>query len=198
MAVTVNNLVKSYGKNTVFNIPSLTLEKGFTCIGGQSGCGKTTLGRILASLEKADGGVIDGVGKFPTVLFQESRLLPSISALKNIEAVCRTKEYSTLGKELLSELLFSDDDMKKSPRELSGGMMRRVAIVRAVVYDLENGSDFVLLDEPFSGLDDETRSIAAGIMVKYLSDRIVLVITHDKDECVLLGGKYLSFSEISL
>lgn len=197
MAVTVKNLTKSFGKRRLFTIDALTLDNGITCIGGQSGCGKTTFGRILAGLEGYDSGELTGIGKHPAILFQESRLLPSLSALKNVETVCREDSFKTLSKELLSELLFTEEDMKKTPKELSGGMIRRVAIVRAIVFALENQSEFVLLDEPFTGLDDGTREIAANIIKRTLNDRTVLVITHDKAECELLSANYLSFSEIS-
>lgn len=197
MPVTVKNITKSFGKQRLFTIPELTLNEGFTCIGGQSGCGKTTLGRIIAGLDNADSGEIEGVGKCPTVLFQESRLLPSVNALKNVQTVCRSDEFKSMAKSILSELLFTNEDMNKLPRELSGGMMRRVAIARAIVFALENKSDFILLDEPFTGLDDGTREIAAELFKKHLSGRTVLVITHDMAECKLLGGIYLPFSEIS-
>ena len=195
--VLLENIKKSFSGKLIFEIPSLALEKGFTCLFGASGCGKTTLGRIIAGLEKADGGKIHGVSGASTVLFQESRLLPSVSAYDNIKKICRTSEGKTLARELVSALLFTEDDMKKLPNELSGGMARRVAIVRAIVFAKENPGSFALLDEPFTGLDAETRIIASEMLKEHLSDRAVLVITHDGEECELLGGKMIEFSSLN-
>ncbi len=193
----LENIKKSFYGKLIFEIPSLTLEKGFTCLSGASGCGKTTLGRIIAGLTKADAGTVQGVSGASTVLFQESRLLPSVSAYDNIKKICRTSEGKALAHELLSTLLFTEDDMKKLPNELSGGMARRVAIVRAIVFAKENPGSFVLLDEPFTGLDSETRIIASELLKEHLSDRAVLVITHDSEECELLGGKMIDFSSLN-
>ncbi len=194
--VQLDNIKKTFSGNLLFDIPSLTLDTGFTCLTGASGCGKTTLGRIICGLEKADSGRISGVEGASAVLFQESRLLPSLSAYSNITAVCRTDQGKRLGLQLLSRLYFTDEDMKKRPSELSGGMARRVAIVRAVVFAYENRGTFALLDEPFTGLDPETRKLASDILKEYLSERTVLVITHDEEECTLFGGKTVDFSSL--
>ena len=194
--VQLENVRKSFSGKLLFEIFSLSLDMGFTCLTGASGCGKTTLGRIICGLEKADSGKILGVDGSSAVLFQESRLLPSLTAYGNVTAVCRTDEGKLLGRELLTRLLFTDEDMKKRPSELSGGMERRVAIVRAVVFAFENKGSFALLDEPFAGLDPDTRRIAADILKEFLSDRAVLVITHDEEECELLGGKTVEFSSL--
>lgn len=194
--VQLENIKKSFDEKLLFQIPSLTLDIGFTCLTGASGCGKTTLGRIICGLEKADCGSVYGVEGASVVLFQESRLLPSLTAYGNIDAICRTNEGRQLGHKLLSRLLFTEEDIKKHPGELSGGMIRRVAIARALVFAYENSGTFALLDEPFTGLDPETRNIASDIIKEYLSERVVLVITHDDGECDILGGKTLTFSEL--
>ncbi len=194
--VRIDNLKKSYSKKIVFDIPALTLDTGFTCLTGPSGCGKTTLGRVISGLEKSDSGSITGVDGASAVLFQESRLLPSLTAYNNVTAVCRTEEGKLLGRNLLLRLLLTEDDLKKRPSELSGGMARRVSIVRAVVFAYENSGTFALLDEPFTGIDPDTRIIAADILKEHLSDRAVLVITHDGEECELLGGRTLEFSSL--
>ncbi|MBQ7779287.1 MAG: ATP-binding cassette domain-containing protein [Clostridia bacterium] len=194
--VQLENVRKSFSKKLLFEIPLLSLDSGFTCLTGASGCGKTTLGRIICGLEKADSGKIHGIDGASVVLFQESRLLPSLTAYANITAVCRTDEAKRLGRELLTRLLFTDEDMNKRPHELSGGMERRVAIVRAVVFAFENKGSFALLDEPFTGLDPDTRRIAADILKERLDGRTVLVITHDDEECELFGGNAVEFSSL--
>ena len=194
--ILLENVKKSFSDKLLFEIPSFSLETGFTCLSGASGCGKTTLGRIICGLEKADSGKILGIEGSSVILFQESRLLPSLTAYGNVAAVCRTDEGKRLGRELLSRLLFTDEDMNKRPHELSGGMERRVAIVRAAVFAFENKGSFALLDEPFTGLDPETKRIASDVLKEYLSERAVLVITHDGEECELLGGKSVEFSSL--
>lgn len=196
MGIKISNLAKSFAKKTVFSHLDLELNEGFTCLYGPSGCGKTTLGRLIAGLEKGDCGDIEGVSGYPTVLFQESRLLPTLSAYENVKCVCRSDESAKLGKELLKRLFFTEEDMEKPPSELSGGMMRRAAIARAVVFAAEKGGNFVLLDEPFTGLDPETAKTAAEILKSYLSDKIVLVITHDEKERELFSGISVDFSSL--
>ena len=197
MSVTLSSLEKSFGKKRLFFIDELNLPEGFTCLMGPSGCGKTTLGRVIAGLERADGGRVSGIEGHPTVLFQESRLLPAISAYDNVKCICGSRVLKTFSDELLIMLGFEKDDLDKLPSELSGGMERRVAIARAIVFALENGGNFVLLDEPFSGLDDETKKIAAEVIKTYLSGKTVLVITHDENDCASLGGKIINFSDFS-
>lgn len=194
--IRLENVKKSFSGKPLFEIHALSLDKGFTCLRGASGCGKTTLGRIICGLEKADEGSICGVDGASVVLFQESRLLPSLSAYENVSAICRSEDGRRLGHELLTRLFFTDEDMMKRQRELSGGMARRVSIVRAVVFAYENSGSFALLDEPFTGLDPETRKAAADVLLEYLSDRAVLVITHGEDECELFGGTTLDFSSL--
>ncbi len=196
MSIKISNLAKSFTEKTVFSHLDLELDKGFTCLYGPSGCGKTTLGRIICGLENADCGEVEGVSGTPTVLFQESRLLPTLSAYENVKCICASNESAELGKSLLKRLFFTDEDMNKLPRELSGGMARRVAIVRAVVFATEKDGSFVLLDEPFTGLDPKTRIAAADVLKEHLSNRTVLVITHDEEERALFGGKSLDFSAL--
>ncbi len=197
MSIILKNIKKTYSGKTLFVIPTFEVDTGFTCIAGPSGCGKTTLGRIIAGIENYDSGEIIGIKGVPTVLFQESRLIPSLSAEKNISIVCRSKNNSLLGKKLLQELLFTKEDLNKLPSELSGGMIRRVAIVRAIVFALENSGNFVLLDEPFSGLDPETKAKAAYIISEHLHDKHVLIITHAEDDTELFRGKLVNFSDLT-
>ena len=197
MSIVISNVKKSFSGTPLFYIPSLVINEGFTCIGGPSGCGKTTLGRIIAGLEASDCGEITGISGQPTILFQDSRLLPSISAINNVKDVCRTKESKALANELLIRLGFTPDDLRKHTSELSGGMIRRVAIARAIAFAIESEGNFVLLDEPFSGLDPETKAKAAEILTEHLSDKHVLVITHDEDDTELLHGNYVRFSDIA-
>ena len=127
-------------------------EKGFCAITGRSGRGKTTLLYLIAGLYEPDRGSIQRNGETISMVFQEDRLLPWETAAQNA-AIASTREIAA---KLLTELGLGAE-LDKYPRELSGGMKRRVSIARALAAK----ADVYIMDEPFKGLDPETRS--AGI-----------------------------------
>lgn len=135
-----------------------------------SGSGKTTYFRILAGLERQDTGSVTGLRERISMVFQEDRLCEDYDAVKNVELVTGNREYAR--KQLL--YLLDEADLSKPCRELSGGMKRRVALVRAYAAD----SDILLLDEPFTGLDSQTRERVLAYMEKEQKDRTVLLATH--------------------
>lgn len=193
--ITLSKLTKSFGGNRLFTDLSGTLTEGIYCLQGPSGCGKTTLGRVLAGLEQADSGSVTGIIGRPVILFQEPRLLPSVSARKNVACVSRRKDALVGATALLRLLGFTSNDMDKKPDELSGGMQQRVAIARTLLFAAENEGNFVLLDEPFRGLDATTKEKAASL-IREISRRVVLVITHDESDAALLNGKTISFTDL--
>lgn len=194
MSIILKNVIKSFENKQIFNINELTIHKGFNILYGPSGCGKTTLGKMIAGIEKFDSGIISGSEGKSTLLFQQSLLLPTLSARDNVFIVCKKKAYKDLGIELLNKLDILDDDLNKLPSELSGGMARRVEIVRAILFAVESGGNFVLLDEPFTGLDESSKVKATGIIKEYLFDKIVLIISHDIGDKELLSGNEINFS----
>ena len=177
-SIVLNNITKSFGENAVIRNFSVKLPlDGVTVLRGPSGAGKTTLFRLLLGLEQPDAGEITGIqGLKPAAVFQEDRLLPWASALENVALVSDVTTAETILTKLGLE-----DSLHLLPRELSGGMQRRVAIARALVYQ----GDVLFLDEPFTGLDEENKRIAADAI---LGQRIpVFVITHEDDEAELFG-----------
>ena len=176
--ISVWNLSKTFGGHAVLDHFSVEIPLcGVTVIRGASGAGKTTLFRLLLGLEKPDSGEIIGMqGRKPAVVFQEDRLLPWSTALEN--AALGSDE--TRAKVALTRLGLGES-LGLLPRELSGGMKRRVAIGRALAY----GGDILFLDEPFTGLDEENKRIAANAMRE--TNIPVLVITHDDAEADLFG-----------
>ena len=172
------NASKQYGEHVVLSQFSAELPlAGVTVLRGPSGAGKTTLFRLLLGLEQPDAGEITGMhGKKPAVVFQEDRLLPWATALENVSLVSDTARAEAA----LSRLGLCDN-LCQLPRELSGGMRRRVALARALAY----GGDLLFLDEPFTGLDEENKRIAARAI---LDEQVpVFVITHDDLEAELFG-----------
>jgi len=189
------SLRKAYGEQILFSDLNLTLDRGFLVFGGPSGCGKTTLCRIAAGLEKPDHGKVSGVTGRPAVLFQEPRLLPSLSAVDNVACVSKKKNGRNAASALLMLLGFSVADLSKKPPALSGGMQQRVALARLILFASEYEGNLVVLDEPFRGLDPVTKEKAASL-IREIPHRVVLVITHDESDADLLNGKSLLFSDL--
>ena len=134
-----------------------------------SGSGKTTLFRLIADLEKPDAGVIRCNGKL-AYAFQEDRLCESYTAMKNLELVCGDLN---IAKDYLLPLL-DEADLQKPCSQLSGGMKRRVAVARAFAVQRE----IVLLDEPFSGLDEENRRKMQEYIKEHSIGKVILIATH--------------------
>lgn len=191
MNIVVNNLCKSYGSLKVLKSYSTVIEEGKTsCIMGASGCGKTTFLRILMGLEPYDSGTIDGInGKKLSTVFQEDRLCENISAIANVQLICKGSTPVEEIEENLEKLL-PKDCITKPISELSGGMKRRAAIVRAVMAEY----DILLLDEPFKGLDNATKKLAADYILKNAIGKTVLLVTHNADEAKMLKAEIISFN----
>ena len=160
--IRINALSKAFGEKQILSNLSFTFKKGdITCLMGASGSGKTTLLRILLGLERADEGAIEGLEKPVICLFQEDRLFEDFSLLANIRAAAPHAS----NEEILSHLTYLGlgNESKRPVRTLSGGMKRRVALVRAVLAP----SKTLLLDEPFKGLDAETAKRAADYLLRH-------------------------------
>ena len=194
--IVIDGITKSFGGKIILDHIHARLPAGILCLSGKSGGGKTTLARIIAGLDKPDSGTVSGIIGYVTYMFQEPRLFPAFSALENVSCVSRQKEAENRAKELLLLLSLSDDDMLKKPRELSGGMNQRVSLARAILYAVCDGGNTVILDEPFKGLDPAVKEKAAALVVKELSGKNILVITHDSSDAALLGGSSVSFDAL--
>lgn len=183
-AITIKNLYKSFSDKKVIENLNLNIPYGERiCIMGSSGCGKTTLINILLGLEKEDSGIINGIPKQTTAVFQEDRLCEDFSALSNVRMVLNTKDSTETAKSALIALGL-EQALNKPVKALSGGMKRRVAIARALVAL----SDFVILDEPFKGLDDDTKDLVIDYVDRSTAGKTLLLITHDAEEAKLLGA----------
>lgn len=169
----IKDLTVRYGKNTVLNAFSASFPAGtVTAISGRSGCGKTTLLSAVSGLLRPVRGTLNGFGTC-SVLFQEDRLLPFLTAVKNLTVTTGCTEAQA--QNALMQVGFNAEDNGKIASALSGGMARRVAIVRAILAD----SDTLILDEPFKGLDDQTRADVLRFVNDNRRGRTTLVVTHD-------------------
>ena len=173
----------SYDGKPVLEDVSLELSGGrHICVMGESGRGKTTLMRLLLGfIAPEEGEVIRAENERPSAVFQEDRLLPWFTALRNVREVWSKERCPLTPEELLFEMELGES-LDKLPKELSGGMQRRVAIARALAF----GGDPLLLDEPFKGLDAAMRERIAEKVLKVSGNASILLITHDEHEAELL------------
>ena len=180
----LKNVTKSFdGKIVLSDLTVLFPEGETTNIMGVSGCGKTTLLRLLAGLTNADGGAVEKP-KSVAFVFQEDRLCEDFSAVANIRLVTGGRLSREAILRELAALGLSEDSALAPVRTLSGGMKRRVAIARAVLAD----APVVLLDEAFKGLDAALRDTVIAYVRKKTQGRTVLNVTHSAEEATLLGG----------
>ncbi len=181
--ITLKNVSKSFGSKEVLKGFSHVFLPGVTVIHGSSGAGKTTLARIILGLEKPDSGNVEVEGRV-SALFQEDRLIENLSLLNNLLLVSADMERISLliGKAGLS----GNENLRVST--LSGGMKRRVSLIRALLTEY----DSLILDEPFTGLDDGSRKEAAKLILSEAEGKTLIAISHDSDdECLLNADSVL-------
>ena len=193
MDIIIKNLHKSFGDNRVLNgVNAVIKENRITCLMGQSGIGKTTLLNIMLGLEKADSGEIANVPAKKAAVFQENRLCEDFSVLTNIKMVNDTLTDDVVLNHL--EAVDLEDCAKQRVNTLSGGMKRRVALVRAILAEKE----ILFLDEPFKGLDEDTKDKA----IQYLADNTrgltVIMVTHQYEEAQALNADVVYLKNGSL
>ncbi len=183
----VKNVSKSFGSKKVLQNLNLTIEPGkISCIMAPSGAGKTTLLRILMGLEEADSGCITGLeGKRFSAVFQEERLCEYMTAVENIRLVTPGLDTGSVVQEM--DRLGLGDCCAQPVSQLSGGMRRRVSILRALLA----AYDVLCLDEPFKGLDDARKEQTLAYVKQKAAGRTVLFVTHDEKEALALGAEVI-------
>ncbi|SDM36682.1 ABC transporter ATP-binding protein [Bacillus sp. OK048] len=209
MYLTIDGIEKSFINDRKENVKvldniNLNVKKGsFVSIVGPSGCGKSTLLYLVAGLDKADKGDIRVDGNTVTkpgpervVVFQEAGLFPWLTVLENVtyglnlkkmpKEEARAKALDVLKMVHLSRYVNS------YPHELSGGMKQRVSIARALVME----PDILLMDEPFSALDEQTRMVLHKELLEIWRKTKVTIffITHNIREAVLLSEEVVVFA----
>jgi NitT/TauT family transport system permease protein len=175
-ALKIHNLTKLYGEKTVFEDLSLCLPAHCAVL-GESGCGKTTLLRIIAGLDSASGGQLTPTEKPIACCFQENRLFTEQSALNNLRAVMKRFDKAE-AMSLLAALGLTASDINKPVSQLSGGQARRVALARALIADAKT----VILDEPFTGLDEANKDKAAAAIRAYTAGKRLILALHSEED----------------
>lgn len=202
MFLEINHIQKKYKDKLVIQDVSFGLEAHQTLsILGKSGCGKSTLLKILAGIEDQDkGDVILNGNNISNVksnqrnivyLFQEPLLFPNLNVFENIAFGLRIRKFCSADvdqnvAEMLENLELKDH-AEKMPHQISGGQKQRVAFGRALIIN----PPLILLDEPFSSLDVETRATMQQLY-KTIAKKFnitALFVTHDLKEALLMGDK---------
>lgn len=191
--IKLKNIQKAYSVENrsidVLNGINLQIpENSITVILGRSGCGKTTLLRIVGGLENADAGEITFDAAHKTAfVFQEARLMPWLNVWENVGFGLKKQECDHKMIQNIIDTVGLSGFEKAYPNQLSGGMQQRVAIARALAYD----PSFIMMDEPFAALDYFTRDQMQKELIRLQHDRgaSILFVTHSIDEALLLGHK---------
>jgi NitT/TauT family transport system ATP-binding protein len=203
--ISIANLRKEYGggpgRVVALDGIDLTIAPGeFVCIVGPSGCGKSTLLRILAGLDTATSGRIDvdaaGWPVANAMVFQESGLFPWMNVEKNVGFGLMTRGVAAAeaGKRIDAALRLVGLTKFRNhyPHQLSGGMRKRVSLAQTLVLD----PDIILMDEPFSALDVQTRQLMENEVLELwnVKKKAVLFITHDLDEAIAMSDRVVILS----
>jgi NitT/TauT family transport system ATP-binding protein len=204
MDLHLEGITHRYGDMTVLDGIDLDIESGqIVCVIGPSGCGKSTLLRFIGGLERPDSGAVLQIGDPPaeslnplTYIFQDFALLPWRTVEGNVSLVLEDHDLSRrAAAEIIEDVLARtklSDFRKAFPRQLSGGMKQRVAIARALAVK----PAVMLMDEPLSGLDAQTRELLMDDLIDLWSREkfTAVYVTHNLNEAVRLGHKIVVLS----
>lgn len=196
--VTLSSVTKRFGEKELPVLENVNLEvkRGeFVVLVGASGCGKSTLLNLISGLDVATAGAVATSAR-STLMFQESALMPWLSAGQNVELALRLRGFNkedriARAEELLAKVNLSNAYGKR-PHELSGGMRQRVAIARALAQE----TPILLMDEPFAALDAITRDLLHDELIRLWKENglTVVFVTHNVREAVRLGQRVLLMS----
>jgi NitT/TauT family transport system ATP-binding protein len=201
--IAIRGLRKSFrlrGGQTVEALRDIELEIAdgeFVCVIGASGCGKTTLLRIVGGFEQADAGHVEiastpsGSGLVTSTVFQEDSVFPWLTAEANVGYGLKIRKLpAARRRELVDHFIGKvglDAFRHAYPSQLSGGMRQRVSVARAFA----NEPEVLLMDEPFGALDEQTRLVLQDEILRLWSQhrRTVLFVTHNLDEAITLSDR---------
>ena len=183
--LTIRGICKSFdGRPVLENVSFDFPEAAVTALRGPSGCGKTTLVNIILGLLAPDEGeVLLPASARTAAVFQEDRLIEHFSAARNVRLTAPSSVPDEQIHSALSELGLAQEGEKRVS-EFSGGMRRRVAVIRAALFQPQ----LLLLDEPFKGLDEEMRARTASFLRRNCAQATTILVTHDETEAALMGA----------
>lgn len=187
--VCFEHVSKAFDGRTVLSDFSETFLSGITCILGESGSGKTTLLRLAAGLIQPDSGTVRcAATERQAFVFQENRLFEAFNVYRNLKLVAPRGSFARqTALRMLESVGLAESVLLQPVAELSGGMKRRISVLRALLCD----SDYVFLDEPTSGLDEDTKRLTAAYIREKTKSKTVLWVTHDEEEAGRVGDRIL-------
>ena len=204
--IELRDVAVRFGADNIFSGLSLSITQGeFACLLGPSGCGKSTMIRIMGGLMEPTHGFISVGGRSPQLargtiayVFQSPRLVPWRNACDNVGLAIELRTPSVGKNERrervvkLLQMVGLGRDVDKFPAMLSGGERQRVAIARALAVD----PSIILMDEPFSALDPDTRRRMRADLIRLWQDtrKTIVFVTHDLDEALELADRIVVFS----
>lgn len=183
---------KKYNKKTILENIQISIEDSeFLSIIGPSGCGKTTLLNIIANLDEDYKGCIEGDFSNISFMFQDHRLIPWLTIKENLMLISIDKDINEITR--LMKLIDLENILDEYPNKLSGGMARRVSLIRAFI----NKPKVILLDEPFISLDYPTSMSLKKDFIDFCKEfkPTVILVTHDISEAILLSDRILFFAK---
>ena len=192
MTLELQNISKSFDGLPVLRNLNLSFQQGQCyCLMSPSGSGKTTLLRILMGLEQPDQGMVLADGKpqdmnslTVSAVFQEDRLCESVSPIENV-SMCAGRSIKTPRIKWELARLLPEECLNPPVSTLSGGMKRRVAVIRALLTP----SRILLMDEPFTGMDDELKRNVISYIREKQDGRLLILSTHQEEDVELIGGE---------
>ena len=199
IAVSVDNISKNYGNVEALKDMSLKFPKGeLTSLLGPSGCGKTTLLKIIAGLLEPSSGTVmvndkrvTGPGTDRAFVFQDFALMPWASVLKNVSFGLEMRGVEKTEREGIAQNYIKEVGLQgfenSFPHELSGGMRQRVGLARALAVD----ADVLLMDEPFSAVDEQTRRKFQEDLLQLVEskNKTFIFVTHSIEEAVYVSDQ---------
>lgn len=192
--IKINIKEKSFnGVKILENIDISLKEAEFLSIIGPSGCGKTTFLNIVSSLDKNFKGDVNINSSNIGFVFQDARLIPWLSIKENLLIVAKDKDIKQIDE--LLKLVNLENILDLYPKDLSGGMARRVSFVRAFI----NKPKLIFLDEPFISLDYPTATALKKDFLELCKrfNTTIILVTHDLSEAIYLSNRIIFFSKNS-
>lgn len=191
--IEISNLSKHFfiGEKRIDVLRELNLsvkKDKITVILGRSGCGKTTLLRLVAGLESISQGEIKFKEKAKIgFVFQEARLMPFLNVYENIVFPLKKQEIEPAKIEALISMIGLSDFKFAAVSQLSGGMSSRVSLARVLAYE----ANLILMDEPFAALDAFTRASMQAEILKIKAGKTIIFVTHNIDEALFLADEII-------
>ncbi len=199
MSILIRSLTKCFDGHVLFDNMNLDIPHGrIIALTGRSGCGKTTLLRMISGLDRAYDGQITGVPEKISVMFQEDRLLPWFDVRQNLEFVLSNvmdKSEMHAAADMMISAVGLAGHAHKKPDSLSGGMQRRVAMARAFCYPC----DLMIMDEPFKGFDAGLNQELIGLFERLFSgsEKTALLVLHEHDVIERLGCDVIDIESLA-